>query len=48
MKGRIDEGRITGAIDAISLENIDKITKQMKTCICQVKENKLELVSLVK
>ena len=36
MKGRIDEGRITGAIDAISLENIDKITKQMKTSICQV------------
>jgi hypothetical protein len=27
----IDEGKITGAIDAIPLEKIEKITKQMKT-----------------
>ena len=36
MEGRIDEGKITGAIDAISLENIDKITEKMKARICQV------------
>ena len=36
MEGRMDEGRIKGAIDALSLENINKITEQMKTCICQV------------
>ena len=33
MEGRIDEGAITGTIDAISLENIVKITEQMKTSI---------------
>ena len=33
MEGRIDEGEITGTIDAISLENIVKITEQMKTSI---------------
>ena len=36
MEGRIDEGKIKDAIDAISLENIDKITEKMKTSICQV------------
>ena len=36
MKVRIDEGKINGAIDAISLENIVNITKQMKRSICQV------------
>ena len=36
MEGRIDEGNITGAIDAISLENINKITEKMKFSICQV------------
>ena len=36
MEGRIDEGEITGTIDAISLENIVKITEQMKTSICQI------------
>ena len=36
MEGRIDETKITGAIDALSLDNIDKITEKMKTCICQV------------
>ena len=36
MEGRIDEGKITGAIDAISLENVYKITEQMKFSICQV------------
>ena len=30
MEGRIDEGKITGAIDAISLKNIVKITEKMK------------------
>ena len=33
MEGRIDEGKIKGAIDAISLENIDKVTEKMKTSI---------------
>ena len=36
MEGRIDETKITGAIDALSLDNIDKITEKMKTCICKV------------
>ena len=36
MEGRIDEGKIQKAIDALSLDNIDKITEKMKTCICQV------------
>ena len=36
MEERIDEGKIKGAIDAISLEKIEMITEQMKTCICQV------------
>ena len=36
MEGRIDEAKITGAIDALSLDNIDKITEKMKTCICKV------------
>ena len=36
MERRLDEGKITGAIDAISLENIEKITEKMKTSICQV------------
>ena len=33
MEGRIEEGKISGAIDAIPLENIEKISEQMKTCI---------------
>ena len=32
MEGRIDEGKIQKAIDALSLDNIDKITEKMKTC----------------
>ena len=36
MEGRIDEGKIKRSIDALSLENIDKITGQMKNSICQV------------
>ena len=36
MEGRIEEGKISGAIDAIPLENIEKISEQMKTCICQI------------
>jgi hypothetical protein len=36
MKVRIDEGKINGAIDVISLENIVNITKQMKRSICQI------------
>jgi len=36
MEGRIDEGKITGSIDAISLDNINKITEKMKFSICQV------------
>ena len=36
MEERIDEGKITGAIDPISLKKAEKITEQMKTCICQV------------
>ncbi len=48
MEGRIDEGEITGTIDAISLENIVKITEQMKTSIFKLiyflKLNKLIFV----
>ena len=33
MEGRMDEGEITGTIDAISLENIVKMAEQMKTSI---------------
>ncbi len=33
MEGRIDEVKIKGALDALSLENIDKITEKMKTSI---------------
>ena len=36
MTERIDEGEITGAIDAISLEKAEKILEQMKTCICRI------------
>ena len=36
MEGRIDEGKITGAIDALSLKNRNKITEKMKFSICQV------------
>jgi len=36
MEGKVEEGKITGAIDAIPLENIDKISEQMKTSICQI------------
>ena len=36
MEGSIDEGKIQKTIDALSLDNIDKITEKMKTCICQV------------
>ena len=36
MGGVIDGGKIAGAIDAISLENMDKITEKMKFSICQV------------
>ena len=36
MEGRIDEGRIKGAIDEIPLENLEKITGQMKNSICQL------------
>ena len=32
----IDEGKITGAIDLIDVENIEKITEQMKKCICHI------------
>ena len=38
---RIDEGKIKGAIDAISLEKLGKIEEQMKTCICQVYGDKI-------
>ena len=31
MEGRIEEGKISGAIDAIPLENVEKISEQMKT-----------------
>ena len=33
MEGRIYEAKITGAIDALSLENIDKITEEMNLFI---------------
>ena len=36
MEGRIEEGKITGAIVPIPLENIEKISGQMKTCICLI------------
>ena len=36
MEERIDEGRIKGAIDPISLEKTEKIVEQMKSSICQV------------
>ena len=36
MEGRIEEGKISGAIDAIPLEKIEQISEQMKTCICQI------------
>ena len=36
MEGVIKEGKIKGAIDAIPLEKAEKITEQMKTCICMV------------
>ena len=36
MTERIDEGQITGAVDAISLEKAEKILEQMKTCICRI------------
>ena len=36
MEERTDEGKIKGAIDAISLEKTEKIVEQMKTCICMV------------
>ena len=48
MEGSIDEGKIQKAIDALSLDNIDKITEKMKTCICKVYAgNKLEQDSFV-
>ena len=40
MTERIDEGQITGAVDAISLEKADKILEQMKTCICRIQAGK--------
>ena len=36
MEERIDEGKIKGAIDAITLEKTEKIVMQMKTCICMI------------
>ena len=33
MEGIIQEGKIKGAIDAIQLDNIEKIAEQMKTSI---------------
>ena len=36
MEGIINEGKMKGAIDAITLEKVEKITEQMKTCICMV------------
>ena len=36
MEERIDEGKIKGAIDAITLEKTEKILMQMKTCICMI------------
>ena len=36
MEERIDEGKIKGAIDSITLENTLKIVEQMKTCICKI------------
>ena len=36
MEGIIQEGKIKGAIDAIQLDNIEKIAEQMKTSICRV------------
>ena len=41
MVERIDEGKIKGAIDAISLKKLGKIEEQMKTCICQVYGDKI-------
>ena len=32
----IKDGKITGAIDAITLKKIENITEQMKNCICKV------------
>ena len=36
MSAVIEEGKITGAIDSITLEKQEMITKQMKTCICKI------------
>ena len=41
MEERIEEGKIKGAIDAISLEKIGVIQDQMKTCICKVYGEKM-------
>ena len=49
MTERIDEGQITGAVDAISLEKTEKIIEQMKTCICRIQAgNTREQDSFVK
>ena len=39
MEERIDEGRIKGAIDPISLEKTEKIVEQMKNSICRIENN---------
>ena len=48
MKEIINEGKIKGAIDAISLEKAEKIVEQMKICICMVYGDLIELDSFVK
>ena len=40
MEERINEGKIIGSIDAITLGKTEKIAQQMKTCICQVYADK--------
>ena len=39
MEERTEEGKIKGAIDLITLEKTEKISEQMKTCICKVYGN---------
>ena len=41
MEDRIEEGKIKGAIDSISLEKIEVIQEQMKSCICKVYGEKI-------
>ena len=48
MEERIDEGRIKGAIDPISLEKTEKIVEQMKSSIFKYMVKKQELDSFVR